>query len=948
MGKLCYSCCTLDIHIANGRFPSDKNGEYTCFANEGKSIVDYTLLSTQLFHFVKDFRILERDEYTHLPQLISIAVNFLQDDATVDSDDSTLISCSRRKRLKWQACAVDKLEIDDLGDEIAKFNEKLDDNDVTGAADVITDIFSSVCLVRKTPCKSSTGSNSNAEWWDDELDILKKKKYKCLRLYRLEHSDSAFIKYCRVRKSFKSLVRKKKYEYKLNVKGKLESCTSASDFWKVVRSFRKKGSCSNKISPEVWNDYFQSLLNKDSAIDENFTEFIEDFMRNHDATCDECADSGNLDLDRPFTVQEVAFVVDSLDSSKSPGIDGVGNDCIKGASKFIVPILCRLFNKMLETSVFPDTWCNAIIVPIHKSGSVHNPNNFRGIALLSCLSKIFTKLLNERLVKWAHDNQKMFEEQGGFTKGKGTTDQIFILQSLNEKYLSKKGGRCYNVFVDFSKAFDSVPHLNMFYKFVVEGLHGKVLKLLRNMYNNLKSCVQVGQDRVTEVFECKVGTRQGCMLSPFFFIFYLNEFIQMSKDEQCKGIYVSEQYKDVNMLLYADDIVLIGDQVGRVQKLLNVLSSFCYRWGLSVNMDKTKMLVYRNGGIIRHNEKCYFNGIKIENVSYYKYLGVLFSTRMSWTPAQENLAAQARKAMYLIEKINYSCEFSYLTSCELLRKCIIPIITYGGEIWGVDCHNCIESLLHYFCRKQLGVGSKTPIPALLAECGQLPIYITCKVKVIKYWLKIISSPDTSLVKACYEMMYRLSSNGRINWATKVKNLLYSNGFGFVWEQQSVDNPHLFLKEFRTRLEDCFYQNWNTLLEELPKLRLYKQYKLCYVPENYLLCNIPRRFRVDLAKFRVCSSKLEVETGRYLGVPLEDRKCKLCLDSNFECIEDEFHVLIICPSYSSIREIYLGNVATMYDFVNIMSNQEMEFQIRLAHFVHYMFMLREAKLSNLTD
>ena len=114
----------------------------------------------------------------------------------------------------------------------------------------------------------------------------------------------------------------------------------------------------------------------------------------------------------------------------------------------------------------------------------------------------------------------MFEEQGGFTKGKGTTEQSFILQALNEKYLSRKGGRCYNVFVDFSKAFDTVPHLNMFYKFVKEGLHGKVIKLLRNMYSNLKSCVQIDKEYLSELFDCKVGTRQGCMLSPFFFIFY--------------------------------------------------------------------------------------------------------------------------------------------------------------------------------------------------------------------------------------------------------------------------------------------------------------------------------------------------------------------------------------------------------------------------------------------
>ena len=85
-------------------------------------------------------------------------------------------------------------------------------------------------------------------------------------------------------------------------------------------------------------------------------------------------------------------------------------------------------------------------------------------------------------MKWADDKDNLFGEQGCFTKGKGTIDQIFILQALKEKCLSRKGGKCYNVFVYFSKAFDTVPHLNLFYKFEPEGLHGKVIKLIRDMY----------------------------------------------------------------------------------------------------------------------------------------------------------------------------------------------------------------------------------------------------------------------------------------------------------------------------------------------------------------------------------------------------------------------------------------------------------------------------------
>ena len=108
-------------------------------------------------------------------------------------------------------------------------------------------------------------------------------------------------------------------------------------------------------------------------------------------------------------------------------------------------MLCVLFNKLIETGVYPDEWCRAIIFPIYKKGDVNIPDNYRGISLLSCVSKVFTKILNNRLVSWADVNEKMYDVQAGFRKGKSTIDHIFVLQSLIDKYLSKEKGRFYSV-----------------------------------------------------------------------------------------------------------------------------------------------------------------------------------------------------------------------------------------------------------------------------------------------------------------------------------------------------------------------------------------------------------------------------------------------------------------------------------------------------------------------
>ena len=103
--------------------------------------------------------------------------------------------------------------------------------------------------------------------------------------------------------------------------------------------------------------------------------------------------------------------IDTLKLGKSEGIDCIGNDILKKAKIVLIQLLHSLFNKVLDTGIFPHEWSRAIIIPIHKHGDKENPNNYRGISLLSCISKVFTKVLNNRLVDWANLNEKISDAQ---------------------------------------------------------------------------------------------------------------------------------------------------------------------------------------------------------------------------------------------------------------------------------------------------------------------------------------------------------------------------------------------------------------------------------------------------------------------------------------------------------------------------------------------------------
>ena len=281
-------------------------------------------------------------------------------------------------------------------------------------------------------------------------------------------------------------------------------------------------------------------------------------------------------------------------------------EILKCGGEKLLDDMVKLFNTNLETGLFPDLWGDAIITPIHKSGSINTAENYRGISLLCIMGKLFTKVLNNRLIACAEKLNKIDEGQAAYRKGRRTTDNIFTLYAMAEKYLSKKGGRFYCAYIDFSWAFDNLPHSHLWYRLVSEGVHGKFLRVLQSMYRKLRSSVKTSSG-LSDFFRCLNGTRQGCMISPALFIMYVNELAQMLRD-MCPGLYVSEQYPSVHILVYADDLTLVNDTVGRVQNELNVLNQFCQNYGMTVNLKKSKVILFRNGGYLRQNERLYYGG----------------------------------------------------------------------------------------------------------------------------------------------------------------------------------------------------------------------------------------------------------------------------------------------------------------------------------------------------
>ena len=338
---------------------------------------------------------------------------------------------------------------------------------------------------------------------------------------------------------------------------------------------------------------------------------------------------------------------------------------------------------------------------------------------------------------------------------------------------------------------------------------------------------------------------------------------------------ISGDVLSINILMYADDICAVNDTIGRIQSQMNILQSFCGKYGLAVNLNKTKLMVFRNGGILKRNEKVYFKGERLEYVNSYKYLGLTMSPTLHWNVAIKTLRKQAEKAVLCIKLLGNQCGHLPLNvAFKLFDSKVLPILCYGSEIWGSHIWSDIEIVQNQFCKYVLGLGPRSVNVAALAECGRKPLYVHYMTKCIKYWLKLLSMEPGRYPKECYKMLLNFDSVGRKTWATDIKYILYSNGFGDAWQNQGVWNDKLFIKLFEQRITDIAHQGMYAEIGNTSKLHTYSLFKLSLTTEKYLDVINWKRHVKALARFRCSNHNLAIERQRGILSKDQQRKSNL--------------------------------------------------------------------------
>ena len=632
-----------------------------------------------------------------------------------------------------------------------------------------------------------------------------------------------------------------------------------------------------------------------------------------------------------------------LKRNKAAGSDLLVNEYFVEANDIIASHLVDLFNAILDSGYFPEKWTEGIIIPVFKKGNPDDANNYRGITLVSCLSKLFTGILNKRIIDWAEENNVISDSQFGFRRGRSTTDAIFLLQSLIQKVLNQKG-RLYCAFVDLQKAFDSVYLNGLWFKLYKLGIDGKLLRVIRDMYDKVKSCVR-HCNSFSEFFECSIGLRQGEVISPVMFSMFLEDLELFLQDDINSGLSIDDI--TIILLLFADDMVILGKSPQDLQNSIDLLQSYCEKWGLSINVKKTKVVVFRKRGQLRVEEEWFYNGEKLEAVNDFNYLGVVFNYTGSYTLNQQTLSGKGLKALNILLSKLRAFKLQPKTTCQLFDAFVGSILSYGCETWGFSKSKEIERIHLKFCKRILNVKSSTSNAGVYGELGRYPVYITRYIRIIRYWCNLLRT-NNIILSTVYNDMLRDCELGLDNWVSKVKSMLFEYGFGNIWQNPQNINVNAFCNQFKQRLIDCFTQKWNNDIDTNQVLTTYKHFKTVFTYEKYLNI-LPERLRVPLSKLRLSSHSLRIETGRYGRARIErnQRQCVLCNSD----IEDEYHFVLKCPTYNDIRAKYIKSVyirkPSMYKLIKLMSSEKKTELVNLSKFVIEAFDLRKSLINNNT-
>ena len=356
------------------------------------------------------------------------------------------------------------------------------------------------------------------------------------------------------------------------------------------------------------------------------------------------------------------------------------------------------------------------------------------------------------------------------------------------------------------------------------------------------------------------------------------------------------------VILYADDIALLGESEEDIQLQLNNLLEWCKKWRMKVNVSKSKIVHYRPSGQERTQFIFKLGSENLEVVSQYKYLGLVLNEFLDFSITAALLAGSAGRALGAIySKYRHTNGLGYKSYTKMYHSGVTPILDYCSGVWGYSAFDKINTVQNRAIRLYLGVHRFAPNLAINGDMGWTSSRVRRKLDMLRLWNRLLSMDDTRLTKYLFDCDKRLC---KLNWTVDIKKIFTELNMMSVFDnEEGIDLSAAF-----DLLKVQESTRWKSEVVNIPKLRTYCKFKEVYEVEPYVTSVMNRGHRSLLAQFRSGILPLRIETGRYQDLPVEFRICLMCEE---EVCEDEIHFIFSCNCYENLRTKLFDQILPVY-------------------------------------
>ena len=468
----------------------------------------------------------------------------------------------------------------------------------------------------------------------------------------------------------------------------------------------------------AFNTYFANIgKNLSSQIDQNIEDAdYKQYLTSHTAE--------NLRF-KCITEDYTIKVIDNLENKNSSGHDGISNKLLKTIKGDISQSLTIIINQMLTTGIFPDDFKLSKVIPLFKKGDSSLLTNYRPISLLPTISKIFERVIHDQMYEYFNKFKLLAEQQYGFRKQHST--EYAAVKLIDHVSREMEAGKIpANVYIDLSKAFDTLTFDILLYKLKYYGVTDTALDLMKSYLTNRKQYVVFGgcQSEHTEIY---TGVPQGSILGPLFFCIYINDLITVSDR--------------LNFLMYADDTTIYFNledfsnifKETDINNELEKVNTWLKLNKLSLNTQKTKLMLFHRKQKHIDEVSVIINGTKIERVASFNFLGIMLDENLSWKSHIEMVGNKISKVTGILYRLKNVFPESVLF--VLYNSLIVSYINYGLLLWGVHSHR-LDSLQKKALRFMTNSSYLAHTTPLLIKHGLLNVGDMYKLKLLKFYYKL--------------------------------------------------------------------------------------------------------------------------------------------------------------------------------------------------------------------